>query len=116
MAGSRWFDIRPGYIDGYYTRQHHSPTDAKICGYVGANGESIDTIISDINTFLDGGNSELVILRLSQALDERPCSSGSLTSVSLQISGMVFWTASYQIYTTYTTCHRGGPNGPPMDS
>lgn len=61
--GVRWFDIRPVVGDGGKWLTGHYTGGS---GSLGANGESIEKIISQVNTFLSV-NSELVILELSHA-------------------------------------------------
>ncbi|NMM50666.1 PI-PLC domain-containing protein [Marinigracilibium pacificum] len=62
--GARYFDIRPCIATGgsYYTG-HYSETGGL---WLGANGESITDIISDINIFTESSD-ELIILNLSHA-------------------------------------------------
>ena len=65
--GSRYFDIRPvisaaAYYAGHYTDRSGTTT------WQGANGQSIQSIITDINTYT-ASNQELVILYLSSDLD-----------------------------------------------
>ncbi|KAK5031227.1 hypothetical protein LTS07_004962 [Exophiala sideris] len=62
QAGIRYFDIRPTISHGQFYTGHY--TDE-----LGANGESIADIISDINRFTAKGNKELIILELSHTLD-----------------------------------------------
>ncbi|KAK5210406.1 hypothetical protein LTR41_004074 [Exophiala xenobiotica] len=62
QAGIRYFDIRPSISHGQFYTGHY--TDQ-----LGANGESIADIISDINSFTAKGFNELIILELSHSLD-----------------------------------------------
>ena len=64
-AGFRYFDIRPVIADGKFATGHYS----KYLGrWIGGNGQSIVSIISQINAFLDE-HHELVILDLSHTFD-----------------------------------------------
>ncbi|MGN6437557.1 MAG: hypothetical protein ACTHMM_13540 [Agriterribacter sp.] len=63
--GVRYFDIRPVIASGEYYTGHYSDTGTPL-GWQGANGESIDDIISDLNTF-NQNTRELIILNLSHA-------------------------------------------------
>ena len=67
VAGARYFDIRPVISGGQFMTGHYSYVDA-VLGTVGANGQYIDDIISEINAFL-AQNAELVILKLSHTFD-----------------------------------------------
>lgn len=63
QAGVRYFDIRPTISHGAYYTGHYSDR-------LGANGQSMSAIISDLNKFTSGaGNNELIILELSHATD-----------------------------------------------
>ena len=67
--GSRYFDIRPVISGGQYHAGHY--TEIEIYGntsWQGANGQSIQSIINDINTYT-ASNQELIILNLSHDLD-----------------------------------------------
>ncbi|KAJ6510441.1 PLC-like phosphodiesterase [Mycena sanguinolenta] len=66
-AGSRYFDIRPVITDGTYSTGHYSDISA-IDSWQGSNGQSISSVISDINSFTSS-NNELVIINLSHAYD-----------------------------------------------
>lgn len=57
QTGARYFDIRPVLAGGQYATGHYT-------GSLGANGQSIASIISDVNTFT-AANAELIILFLS---------------------------------------------------
>lgn len=63
-SGARYFDIRPVIAGGHFVTGHYS----KFGVWLGGNGQSIDDIIHQINSFLDQ-NQELVILNLSHSLD-----------------------------------------------
>jgi len=60
-AGARYFDIRPVISGGGYWTGHYSNT---IIGWQGADGQSIQSVIDDVNSFT-ASNQELVILYLS---------------------------------------------------
>ncbi len=61
--GTRYFDVRPVITGGGYRTGHYSSTDGTS---LGANGESIDDIINEINNFTKN-RKELIILNLSHA-------------------------------------------------
>jgi hypothetical protein len=63
QAGVRWFDIRPVISDGTFVTGHYGWVDA-LKATAGCNGQSIYSIIDDINNFTSS-HSELVILSLS---------------------------------------------------
>ncbi|KAK7510605.1 PLC-like phosphodiesterase [Phyllosticta citriasiana] len=63
-AGSRWFDIRPILRNGSFYTGHYSDID--VLGWQGADGQSLNDIISQINDFTSKYN-ELVILDISHA-------------------------------------------------
>lgn len=74
-AGIRFFDIRPVISKGQFMTGHYSNTlsdagflDDLLDVWVGGNGQSIASIISQVNDFLSK-NNELVILNLSHTLD-----------------------------------------------
>lgn len=58
--GSRYFDLRPEISDGGYWTGHYT-------GKLGARGQEISSIISDINTFTQTC-AELIILNFSHSL------------------------------------------------
>ncbi len=65
QAGFRFFDIRPVISKGQFFTGHYS----EIVGvWQGGNGQSIASIIDQVNAFLDK-NKELVIINLSHTLD-----------------------------------------------
>ncbi|KAF7361288.1 PLC-like phosphodiesterase [Mycena sanguinolenta] len=66
-AGSRYFDIRPVITDGTYSTGHYSDI-TEIDSWQGSNGQSISSVISDINSFTST-NNELIIINLSHAYD-----------------------------------------------
>jgi hypothetical protein len=68
-AGARYFDIRPVISSGKYFTGHYSEfTIAGINTWQGANGQSIDSIIAQLNAFTSK-TSELIILNLSHDLN-----------------------------------------------
>jgi hypothetical protein len=74
-AGYRFFDIRPVIAGGEMMTGHYSNTlsdagflDDLLDVWVGGNGQSISSIIEQINLFLSN-NRELVIINLSHTLD-----------------------------------------------
>ena len=64
--GMRYFDIRPVIASGKYYTGHY--TKVLSTSWQGANGESIQDIVSNINTFTASHN-ELIILNLSHSLN-----------------------------------------------
>lgn len=69
QLGARYFDIRPVIHGGeYYTGHYTELTIAGVNSWQGANGQSMASVISDINSFTRD-NPELVILYLSHDLD-----------------------------------------------
>ena len=66
-AGIRYFDIRPVISAGHYYTGHYGHID-QISSWQGANGQSIQSIVSDVNAFT-AHNDELVILNLSHTLN-----------------------------------------------
>jgi hypothetical protein len=69
QLGSRYFDIRPVIHAGQFYTGHY--TELSIAGrntWQGANGQSMASVISDINAYTQD-NPELVILYLSHDLD-----------------------------------------------
>ena len=67
MLGSRYFDIRPVISSGQYYTGHYGNI-SQIDSWQGANGQSIQSIISDVNNFTSQ-HRELVILNLSHSLN-----------------------------------------------
>jgi hypothetical protein len=65
--GSRYFDIRPVISGGQYVTGHYSEI-SQLNSWQGGNGQSIQSIINDVNTFT-ASNNELVVLYLSHDLD-----------------------------------------------
>ena len=66
-AGARYFDIRPVISGGSYYTGHYGYID-KLSSWQGANGQSIQNIIQDINAFATR-NQELIVLNLSHSLN-----------------------------------------------
>ena len=66
QLGVRYFDIRPIISGGDYYTGHYS--DVPVAGWQGANGQSIDSIVSDINQFTRN-HKEAIFLYLSHDLD-----------------------------------------------
>jgi hypothetical protein len=65
--GSRYFDIRPVISGGQYLTGHYSEI-SELDSWQGGNGQSIQSIINDVNTFT-ASNNELIVLYLSHDLD-----------------------------------------------
>ncbi|MDL4912985.1 MAG: prolyl oligopeptidase family serine peptidase [Enterobacterales bacterium endosymbiont of Blomia tropicalis] len=69
QLGSRYFDIRPVVSGGKFFTGHYTEIDAGlITSWQGANGQSIESVINDINEYTKE-NAELIILHLSHDLD-----------------------------------------------
>ncbi len=69
QLGSRYFDIRPVVSAGQYYTGHYTKLNlVGLSSWQGANGQSIEAIINDVNTFTRD-NAELIILHLSHDLD-----------------------------------------------
>jgi len=66
-AGVRYFDIRPVISGGEFMTGHYSKFGI-INSWQGANGQSIQSVIDDVNKF-SSENNELIILHLSHDLD-----------------------------------------------
>lgn len=66
--GARYFDIRPVIGGGQYFTGHYSPIIKDKVVWQGANGQSIQSVINDVNTYT-AGNKELVVLYLSHDLN-----------------------------------------------
>ena len=64
--GVRYFDIRPVIAGGVFRAGHY--TDLSLFGTAGANGQSIDSMVSQINQFTRK-HHELIILNLSHDLN-----------------------------------------------
>ncbi|KAG9011571.1 hypothetical protein FRB94_008140 [Tulasnella sp. JGI-2019a] len=65
--GSRYLDVRPVISAGKYTTGHYSAVDTPVYkGWQGGNGQTIQDIINDLNTFT-AKNKELIILNMSHA-------------------------------------------------
>lgn len=67
QCGVRYFDIRPVISGGNYFTGHYSKVDP-INSWQGANGQSIASIVADVNTYT-ASNAELIILNLSHDLN-----------------------------------------------
>jgi hypothetical protein len=70
--GTRYFDLRPTKVGNNYFTGHYNniKNGSTTLTWQGANGESIDAIISDVNAFLKQPNcSELIIFNLSEAIN-----------------------------------------------
>lgn len=65
--GARYFDLRPTISGGNYYTGHYTNTGKPLIGWQGANGQSFDDIINDINEFTTT-HKELIILYVSQDL------------------------------------------------
>jgi hypothetical protein len=65
-AGARYFDIRPVISGGQFYTGHFSPVPS--LGVQGATGQSLDSIIDDVNSYT-AANQELVVLYLSHDLN-----------------------------------------------
>jgi hypothetical protein len=65
-AGARYFDIRPVISKGQFYTGHYSPLP--VVGSQGANGQSLESIIDDVNSYT-AANRELVVLYLSHDLN-----------------------------------------------
>jgi hypothetical protein len=70
QLGIRYFDIRPVLSGGAYYTGHYSQISIPLIGstWQGANGQSISSIIDDVNQFTSS-NQELVVLYLSHDLE-----------------------------------------------
>jgi hypothetical protein len=66
--GARFFDIRPVISSGEYYTGHYTDVGGTGKGYQGANGQSIKSIVQDINNYT-ANNNELVILYVWAALN-----------------------------------------------
>ncbi|WP_413495396.1 hypothetical protein [Morganella psychrotolerans] len=65
--GARYFDVRPVlYKNDFYTG-HYGNTNTPV-GWQGANGQSISSIINEVNSFT-ASHKELIILNFSHALN-----------------------------------------------
>jgi len=65
--GSRYFDIRPVISGGQFMTGHYTDV-TQLNSWQGANGQSIQSIIDDVNNYT-ASNSELVVLYLSHDLN-----------------------------------------------
>lgn len=66
-AGARYFDVRPVISDGEYVTGHYSYV-SQIGSWQGGNGQSMASIVQDVNEFT-AANAELVVLYLSHDLN-----------------------------------------------
>jgi hypothetical protein len=65
--GARWFDIRPVIAGGHWETGHYGYS---VSAWRGGNGQSMDSVIAQINAFTAGDSiSELIILYLSHGYD-----------------------------------------------
>ncbi|KAI0342816.1 PLC-like phosphodiesterase [Trametopsis cervina] len=64
--GARYFDVRPVIASGHFAAGHYSQIE--IVGWQGADGQTFDDMISQINAFT-ASNKELIILNLSHDLN-----------------------------------------------
>ena len=60
--GCRYFDIRPTMYKGQFMTGHYSGTN-------GANGQSLDSVLSQASAFVDGQSNEVVVLKFSHYTD-----------------------------------------------
>lgn len=67
QLGVRYFDIRPVISGNQFLTGHYTNTNTAL-GWQGANGQSIASIINDVNEYT-AANQELVILYLSHDLN-----------------------------------------------
>jgi len=71
--GARWFDIRPVIAGGHWATGHYGWSciiGDSFCGWRGGNGQSIASVIDQVNSFTAGDSeSELIILSLSHGLN-----------------------------------------------
>lgn len=91
--GVRYFDIRPVISAGQYLTGHYSNI-SQINSWQGANGQSIASIISDVNQFT-AANQELVVLYLSHDLNTdvgntsyRPFTQDEWNALLAQLKGL----------------------------
>lgn len=69
--GARYFDVRPDIVSGNkYQTGHYTKLPGGNC--LGGNGQSIISIVNDINEFISNHN-ELVIVKLSHSLNSERC-------------------------------------------
>lgn len=66
--GARYFDLRPTISSGQFVSGHYSNTGNSIISWQGANGESFDDIIAQVNAYTEYHN-ELIILSTSHMLN-----------------------------------------------
>ena len=65
--GVRYFDIRPVISHGQFYTGHYSQGPAPL-GWQGTNGQSLDSIIADVNAYT-AKNQELIVLHLTHDLN-----------------------------------------------
>ncbi|XP_066903028.1 uncharacterized protein [Halyomorpha halys] len=69
--GARYFDVRPDLVSGNgFQTGHYLKLPGGKC--IGGNGQSIASIVNDINQFIASHN-ELVIVKLSHSLNSNRC-------------------------------------------
>jgi hypothetical protein len=66
LCGIRYFDIRPTIVDGIYYCGHY--TQVNMIGYQGACGQTIDSIVQEINQFINDYPNELILLNISHPM------------------------------------------------
>lgn len=86
--GARYFDVRPVISAGKYLTGHYSYIN-QIKSWQGANGQFIQSIIDDINTYT-ASNKELVIVYLSHDLNT-DLGNGSYASFTQDEWNTLFW-------------------------
>ncbi|KAF7939867.1 hypothetical protein EAE99_001672 [Botrytis elliptica] len=62
IHGARWLDIRPVFYEGKWMTYHGTFVSGKMWG---ATGQSIESIIGDVNRFTKGHPGELIVLDIS---------------------------------------------------
>jgi len=89
QLGSRYFDIRPVVSAGHYYTGHYTKLSlVGLSSWQGANGQSIEAIINDVNTFTRE-NAELVIFHLSHDLDTDVGNSKYIPFTQAQWNGLL---------------------------
>lgn len=90
--GARYFDIRPVITAGQFATGHYGDVGGAI-GWQGQNGQSIQSIIDEINAFTNQ-QTELIILNLSHSLntdvgrDYRPFDQSEWNRLFQQLEGL----------------------------
>lgn len=94
QLGIRYFDVRPVISGDQFLTGHYTNTNNSVLGWQGANGQSIASIINDVNTYT-AANQELVILYLSHDLDTdvgepsySPFTQGDWNNLLEQLTGL----------------------------